>query len=111
MFLRPGLGLLVKTVEVGVELIAIDPPYAPASQLDSRQITGTNERINLRDAHGEVGRNVLEGEEARLQRLGSGLGAFGRALCGGHLPTIAPANDRYLDLFPFAAVWPGAKEA
>ena len=106
MFLSPRLSFLMQPIEIGVELVAIDSPDPSAPKFDRRQITGTHERVDLRDAHAQVIRNVLEGQVAGLEsRLNRGFGAFWSALRRGHRPKIAPPDDRYLDLFPFAPVW------
>lgn len=106
MFLGPFLSLFVKSFEVGVELISVHSPNASASQFDGRETSRAHQGIDLRHADAQVVGHVFQREEARLQgRLNRLLRALGSALRGSHRPKIAPPDDRYLDLFPFAPVW------
>ena len=106
MFSGPLLRFLVEFVEIGVELIPVDPPHAPAPQFDGGETSGPNQGVDLRHADAEVIGHVFKREEPWLQgRLGSLLSALGSALWWGHPMKIAPPDDRYLDLVPFAPVW------
>lgn len=107
MSLSPLLRFFVEALEVGLELCSVDTPNAAAPDLHRRQIPGAYERVHLRDAHAEVGRNILESHESRLDVRGGRLRALGRTLRG-HCGTIAPCDVRYLDLTPFAHVWAGS---
>jgi hypothetical protein len=111
MFFRPFLGFFMKTVEVSVQLGAVDPPDPSPAQLDGRHLAGPDQGIDLGNADAQVCGHVLQSQESRLETGGGGLGAFRSALRRGHRPTIAPGNDRSLDLVPFAAVWQSDKEA
>ena len=75
MRLRPRLGLLVESLEVGLELRPIYAPNPTAAKLDSRKVSGSNERVDLRHADVQVRRNVLEGQEPGLDPC-----TFSRAL-------------------------------
>lgn len=59
MSLSPFPGLLVEAVDVGLELRAIDPPHAPATDLDRGKVTRPDECINLRDADVQISGDVL----------------------------------------------------
>jgi len=106
MFFGPFLSLLMEFVQVSIQLIPIYPPYAPAPQLDGGEAAGTDQGIDLRNAHAQIVGHVFEREESRLQsRLSCLFSALGSALGGGHRLKIAPAGGRYLDLASFAPVW------
>ena len=107
MFLGPGLSFFMESIQVGVELIPVDPPHAPAPELDGRQVSRTNQGIDLRNADTQVIGYVFERQVSRLESGLCWLGALGSALRRGHLPKIAPGEGRYLDLVSFAAVWSG----
>ena len=100
MRLSPCLGLLVKLLDVCLELLPVDPPHAAAPDLDRRELSGADEGVHLRNAHAQVGGHVIEREESRLD-LGTGL--FGRRLPW-HAPRITADEDGYMDLGLFAAV-------
>ena len=99
VLLRPGLGLFVQPFHVGLELPSIDPPDAAAPDLDRGEITRTDERVDLGDAHAEIRRHVVEGEKAGLYR---------RALRGAvllrHRVKLPPDCDRFIYLNAFAYV-------
>jgi hypothetical protein len=59
MFLGPRLGLLMQTVDERLELFTVHPPHASSSYLDRRELARTDERVDLRNAHAQVGRDVL----------------------------------------------------
>lgn len=106
MFLGPFLRFLMEPVKVGIQLVPIHSPHTSAAELDRREASRADQCIDLGDADAQIVRHVLKREEARLQgRLGSLLSALGNALRGSHRMKIAPPDDRYLDLFPFAPVW------
>ena len=106
MLLGPLLSVLMEFVEVGIQLIPIYPPHAPASQLDGGKAARADQGIDLRNAHAQIVGHVFEREESGLQgRLSCLLSALGSALRGGHRLKIAPARGRYLDLASFAPVW------
>ena len=91
MVLRPLLGLFVEPVDVFLELTPIDPPHPAPPDLDSGELAGTDERIDLRHADAQVGGHVVQGEEARFDL--------------GHRRTIAAVRVGYLNLRTFALVW------
>lgn len=108
MLTSPLLGFLVQLFQVGVELTSVDPPDAPAADLDRRKGPRPDQRVDLGNTDAEIGRNILEGHEARLdirRSALSGLCALGRTLRGRHTLTIALGAIRYLDLTLFAPVW------
>lgn len=100
MRLSPVLGLFVELVHVRLELFPVYPPDAAPADLDGRELTRTDQRVHLRDAHAEVRGDVLEREEARLD-LRTRL--FRRRLTW-HRPRITADNDGYMDLNLFATV-------
>jgi hypothetical protein len=100
MLFSPRLGLLVKFLDVGLELLPVDSPHPAPPDLYRRQIARTDQRVHLRNADAQIGGYVLEREEAGLD-LGSGL--FGRRLPW-HGPRIPADEDGYMDLGLFAAV-------
>lgn len=103
MFLRPLLGFFVESLDVGLELVPIDPPHPSPADLDGGKIAGSHQGIDLRHAHAQVSGHVVEREEARFD-VGTRL-LWGRLLC--HASRLARVGDRYLDLISFAAVWAG----
>jgi hypothetical protein len=102
MRFRPFMSLLVEAFDVGLELRLVDPPHASAPDLDGRKLAGANERVDLRNAHAQVGRDVLEREETRLD--GRPVPAASRAGFRAHLAKIAPCKREFLDLTLFANV-------
>lgn len=103
MSLRPFVRLLVKPLDVGVELRPVHPPHAAPADLYGRKLAGANERVNLGHADREICRHIVKGQKARLDLRSSVIGSTGLAL--GHDPTIAPDEGGYLHLKSFAAVW------
>ena len=67
---RPFSGLIVESFDVCLELIAIDPPDAPAAYLDGGKSSGPHQRVHLRNAHAEIDRHVLEGHETGFHGRG-----------------------------------------
>jgi hypothetical protein len=66
MRLRPPLGFLLESLDVGIEFFPVDAPHAAAPELDPGQLSRTNKRVGLRRAHVEIRSNVLKGEQTRL---------------------------------------------
>lgn len=103
MFTSPLLGFLVEAFHVVLQLLAIDAPDPAASDLYRRQFAGANKRVHLGHADAEVGRHIVEGEEAGfdldLAVTGGAIGVLG------HRPKIAADHVGYLHLASFAAVW------
>lgn len=66
MSLSPRLGLLVEPFDVCLQLLPVDPPHAASADLYSGELSGSNERVHLGNAHAEVRGHVLEREEAGL---------------------------------------------
>lgn len=101
MSLRPFLSLLVKALDVGLELRPVDTPHAPPSDLDRRELSGADQGVDLGNADREIRRYVFQSEKARFD-LGSAVAGAGVGL--GHPATIAPDHLGYLHLASFAAV-------
>lgn len=91
MILSPLLGFFVEPVDVFLELTTIDSPHAAAPDLDSGELAGTDERVDLGHADAQVGGNSVQGEETRFDL--------------GHRRTIAVVRVGYLNLRTFAIVW------
>ena len=66
MRLGPGLGFLVEPLDIGFQLLAVDPPHTSSPQLDARKVTGADECVGLRNAHIQVRGDVFEGQEPGL---------------------------------------------
>jgi hypothetical protein len=66
MELGPFRGLLVKPVDVGVQLPLVDPPHPTPTELYRRELAGPDEGVDLCGTHAEIGGDVFESEEARL---------------------------------------------
>jgi hypothetical protein len=64
MQLGPLRGLLVKPIDVGVQLPLVDAPNTTSTELYRRKLPGPNEGIDLRGAHAEIGGDVFESQEA-----------------------------------------------
>jgi hypothetical protein len=67
----PGFGLFMKPLDVCIQLSPVDPPNAPAPELDSGQLTGSDDGIRLGGAHIEISRDVLECQQSRLDSRGA----------------------------------------
>jgi hypothetical protein len=100
----PRLGLFVEPVDERLELLAVHPPDATAPDLDRGELARPDESVDLRNAHAQIGRDIVERQEARLD-----LGPFRPLVPSGiparHAPTIAAVDDGYMDLASFALVW------
>ena len=55
----PRLRLFVEPVDERLELLSVDPPDAPAPDLDRGELARPDEGVDLRNAHAQVGRDVL----------------------------------------------------
>lgn len=99
---RPLLSLLMETVDVRLELCLVDPPDASAADLDRRELARAHERVDLGNADAEVGRDVLQGEEARLN--GGAAPPPPGTRFRAHPRKLAPPEPEILDLNPFAVV-------
>ena len=64
--LSPRFCLFVKSLDVGLELAAVNAPHPATTELDSRKVTRSYECVDLRDADVQVCRNVLKRQEARF---------------------------------------------
>jgi hypothetical protein len=95
----PLVGFDVKSLDVGIELFPIDAPDPTPADLDGRELTGSNERIDLRDADVQVRRYVLERQEPGLDP-GSRRGRIGAAHVG---VNIAPIRSWMRDFDPVCA--------
>ena len=100
----PRLRLLVEPVDERLELLSVDPPHAPAPDLDRGELARPDERVDLRNAHAQIGRDVVERQEALLD-LGLVSALVSSGIPAGHTPTIAAVDDGYMDLASFALVW------
>ena len=100
MRFSPRLRLLVKLLDVSLELFSIDPPHPPAPDLYGGQLARPNERVDLGNADAEIRGHVFQREETGLD-LGTRL--FSRRLPW-HGPRITAEDDGYMDLGLFAAV-------
>ena len=100
MLFSPHLRLFVKAIDIGLQLLAVDPPHSSAPDLDRGELARSNERVDLRNADAQVGRDVFESQESGLDvgpRLFRGWLAW-------HGPRIAGDDDGYMDLTLFAPV-------
>ena len=59
MFPGPRLGLFVEPVDERLELLSVDPPNAPAPDLDRGELARSDESVDLRNAHAQIGRDIL----------------------------------------------------
>jgi hypothetical protein len=100
----PRLGFFVEPVDERLELLSVDPPDAAAPDLDRGELARPDESVDLRNAHAQIGRDIVERQEARLY-LRPFWGLVPRDIPAGHTPTIAAVDDGYMDLASFAVVW------
>jgi hypothetical protein len=49
----------MQTVHEHLELFTVHPPHASSAYLDRGELARTDERVDLRNAHAQVGRDVL----------------------------------------------------
>lgn len=70
--LRPFLGRLMKSLDVGLQLRSVHAPDAATTDLDSRQIAGPNQRIDLRAADVQKNRHIFQSHEPWFDRASSG---------------------------------------
>src|SRR5262245_14617325 len=63
---RPLPCLLVHSLDVVLELLAVDPPDSPAAELDRGKLATAYQRVDLRDPNVEDRRDVFERIETRL---------------------------------------------
>lgn len=103
MRLGPGLGFLVEPLDIGLQLIAVDPPHTSSPQLDARKITGANERVGLRNAHIQVRGDVFESQEPGLG-LRSAWWTLGLCALGAHVSHDSTVTCRSLYLSQFGSV-------
>ena len=98
----PLVRFFVESLDVGGELLAVDSPDASPADLDCRQFTRADQRVDLRNADVQVRRYVLERQKARLD---SGRLPFLRRLVGiSHGSTVAILDGLFSGLFAFTAV-------
>ena len=69
MRLRVFLGFAFQTLDVGGKLVAVDPPHTAASDLNGGKGPRANKRVGLGGADAQINRNILEGEEPRLDAV------------------------------------------
>jgi hypothetical protein len=101
--LRPLVGLVMEPLDVGLELRFVHSPHTAAPDLDGRELAGANEGVDLGHADAEIGRNVFQGQETRLDGAPSTT-TGPLAVCRVHLAKLAPPDEGGLDLTLFAAV-------
>ena len=92
MRLSPGLGLLVKALDVGLELLAVHPPDPSSADLDGRKLTGSHECVDLRNRDAEIRGHIVEREKPRL-KVAFPLWFLGRR----HPSKIAPGRVGYVE--------------
>jgi hypothetical protein len=68
----PRLGLFVEPVDERLELLAVHPPDATAPDLDRGELARPDESVDLRNAHAQIGRDILESHEARFHGNATG---------------------------------------
>lgn len=85
MFSSPFACLVVQPLDVVLELLTVDPPHTATPDLDGRQLARAHQRVDLRDAHAEIGGDIFEREQARLD-AGRAPTSFGSLMRIGHAP-------------------------
>ena len=88
----PLFGLGVEPFEIGLELLLVDPPDAPAPKFYRRQLMASHQRVDLRDADVEVGSNLLQSHEA-----GCDTGPLAGVLHFAHSGSLAKLASVWLD--------------
>lgn len=79
---------LVKTIDVCIEPLSVDPPDPASPDLDGRQLAGADERVDLRHADIEESRHVGESKESGL---GNGpVSIFAAGLLVAHWRNLSP---------------------
>ena len=68
MLKSPLTGLLVQPIDVGLQLLLVDAPHAPAADLYRGKVPTAHQRIDLLDADTEIFRHVLQSHEPGLDR-------------------------------------------
>ncbi len=102
MLLSRRARALVKTIDVCIESLSIDPPDPASSDLDGRQLTRPNKRVDLRHADIEIGRYIGEGEKPGL---GDGpVSTLAAGLLVAHRHNLPSQGDRCLCFPPFTLV-------
>jgi len=56
----------MQSLDVTLELLSIHTPDTPPADLYCREAAASNQRINLRNAHAQVGGDVFESQKARF---------------------------------------------
>ena len=74
MSVHPLFCVAAQSVHISVELATINPPDAASSDLYSGELIGADQRVDLANADCEISRDVIEGEETRLDTLPCFLG-------------------------------------
>ncbi len=87
MSIYPLLGFAAEPIHIGVELTTVNSPDAATPDLYPGQLIGADQRVDLADAHRQVGRNVIEGEQAGLDNRPGVLGGSAAGLA--HIPSVA----------------------
>lgn len=66
----PCLRALVEPVDIGLELLLVDAPDPPATDLYGGELAGPDQRVNLRHAHIQENGHIVQGKEAWLDDRG-----------------------------------------
>lgn len=64
MSFRPRLGFPVLALDIDLELLSIDPPDTSAPDLEGGKLPRANQRVDLRHAHVQVERDIVESHKA-----------------------------------------------
>ena len=85
----------MQPLDIRLELVAIDPPDSSTTDLYRRETPGSHQRVHLRDAHAEIGSDVIEGQKTRLDLCLRAL--IGRIVLR-HRPNLTVGHVEFLDL-------------
>ena len=88
----PLFGLGVEAFEIGLELILVDTPDAPAPKFYRGQLMASHQRVDLRDADVEVGSDLFQSHEA-----GCDTGPLAGVLRFAHSGSLAKLASVWLD--------------
>ncbi len=88
----PLFGLGVEAFEIGLELVLVDPPDAPAPKFYRGQLMASHQRVDLGDADVEVGSDLLQSHES-----GCDTGPFAGVLRFAHSRSLAKLASVWLD--------------
>ena len=100
MLLGPLFRLLVKPLDVGLELPSVHPPDPSAPDLDRGEVARSNKRVDLRNADAQVRGHIVEREETGLDGRPPR-----RIVLLGHRAKLSPDCVRFINLDAFAYVY------